>query len=35
VQGHSFVRFSFAVSTPQIETAIERMVPWMRSQRVS
>jgi aspartate/methionine/tyrosine aminotransferase len=35
VQGRSFVRFSFAVSTPQIETAIERMVPWMRSQRVS
>ena len=33
VHGGEFVRFSFAVSTSQIETAIERMVPWMRSRQ--
>ena len=33
--GREFVRFSFAVSTPQIETAIECMVPWMRSRQRS
>lgn len=33
VEGNRFIRFSFAASTPEIEDAIERMVPWfaMRS----
>lgn len=30
VEGHHFIRFSFAVSTPLIEDAIARMVPWFR-----
>ncbi len=28
VDGHRFIRFSFAVSTPLIEEAIARMTPW-------
>ncbi|EQB17816.1 aminotransferase class I/II-fold pyridoxal phosphate-dependent enzyme [Novosphingobium lindaniclasticum] len=28
VDGHRFIRFSFAVSTPLVEEAIARMVPW-------
>lgn len=32
VEGHRFIRFSFAVSTPEIEDAIERMVPWFEEQ---
>lgn len=28
VDGHRFVRFSFAVSTPLVQEAIERMIPW-------
>ena len=28
VDGHRHLRFSFAVSTPQIEDALERMAPW-------
>ena len=28
VDGHRFLRLSFAVSTPEIEEAIRRMVPW-------
>ena len=28
VDGKHFMRFSFALSTPQIEEAIERLVPW-------
>jgi aspartate/methionine/tyrosine aminotransferase len=32
VEGHRFVRFSFAVATPLIEAAIERMVPWFAAQ---
>ncbi len=28
VEGHRFMRFSFAVSTDRIEQAIERMTPW-------
>jgi aspartate/methionine/tyrosine aminotransferase len=28
VEGHRFMRFSFAVSTDRIEQAIERMMPW-------
>ena len=29
VEGHHFVRFSFAVSTPEIEEAIRRIRPWL------
>ena len=28
VDGHRFMRFSFAVSTPEVEEAIRRLVPW-------
>jgi aspartate/methionine/tyrosine aminotransferase len=28
VDGHRFIRMSFAVSTAEIEEAIRRMVPW-------
>jgi aspartate/methionine/tyrosine aminotransferase len=28
VEGKHFVRFSFAVSTPEVEEAIRRMEPW-------
>lgn len=33
VEGHHFIRFSFAVSTREIEDAIERMVVWFAAQR--
>lgn len=33
VDGTHFIRFSFAVSTPQVEEAIERMVPWFQAYR--
>lgn len=32
VDGHRFIRFSFAVSTPLVEEAIERMVPWFEER---
>jgi aspartate/methionine/tyrosine aminotransferase len=32
IDGHRFIRFSFAVSTPLVEEAIERMVPWFAQQ---
>lgn len=32
VDGHHFIRFSFAASTPEIKDAIERMVPWFAAQ---
>ncbi|MGC6329628.1 aminotransferase class I/II-fold pyridoxal phosphate-dependent enzyme [Rhizorhabdus sp. FW153] len=32
VDGHRFIRFSFAVSTPLIEEAIGRMIPWFEAQ---
>ncbi len=32
VDGHRFMRFSFAVSTPLVETALRRLVPWFRSE---
>lgn len=32
VDGHRFMRFSFAVSTPLVEQAIERMVPWFAAR---
>ncbi|GEO01053.1 aminotransferase [Novosphingobium sediminis] len=34
VDGHRFVRFSFAVSTPLVEEAIARLVPWFQAQKV-
>ena len=35
VLGHRFVRFSFAVSTPEIEDALRRLRPWFAAQAVS
>jgi aspartate/methionine/tyrosine aminotransferase len=32
VDGHRFIRLSFAVSTPQIEDAVERMAKWIARQ---
>lgn len=32
VDGGRFIRFSFAVSTPEVETAIARMVPWFQAR---
>lgn len=32
VDGHHFVRFSFAVSTPLIEEAIARLTPWFKAR---
>ena len=32
VEGHRFMRFSFAVSTDRIEDAITRMIPWFAAQ---
>jgi aspartate/methionine/tyrosine aminotransferase len=32
VDGHRFIRFSFAVSTALIEEAIRRMIPWFETQ---
>jgi aspartate/methionine/tyrosine aminotransferase len=32
VDGHRFMRFSFAVSTPLVEEAIARMTPWFAAQ---
>ncbi|MES2173565.1 MAG: aminotransferase class I/II-fold pyridoxal phosphate-dependent enzyme [Pseudomonadota bacterium] len=32
VDGHCFIRFSFAVSTDRVEDAIARMVPWFQAQ---
>ena len=32
VDGHRFMRFSFAVSTDRIEAAIARMIPWFARQ---
>ncbi|KCZ90128.1 aminotransferase class I/II-fold pyridoxal phosphate-dependent enzyme [Hyphomonas jannaschiana] len=34
VDGNRFMRFSFALSTPQIEEAIERLVPWFGALEV-
>lgn len=33
VEGRHFVRFSFAVSTPQVEEAIRRMTPWFANRK--
>jgi aspartate/methionine/tyrosine aminotransferase len=32
VEGHRFIRFSFAVSSDRVEDAIARMVPWFQRQ---
>lgn len=32
VEGHRFLRFSFAVATPLIEEALTRMVPWFQQR---
>lgn len=32
VEGHRFIRFSFAVSTDRVEDAIARMIPWFAAQ---
>ena len=32
VDGHGFMRFSFAVSTPEVEDALERLAPWFAAQ---
>jgi aspartate/methionine/tyrosine aminotransferase len=32
VDGHRFIRFSFAVSTVELRAAIERMIPWFAQQ---
>ncbi|CAM8645284.1 aminotransferase class I/II-fold pyridoxal phosphate-dependent enzyme [Sphingobium sp.] len=32
VDGHRFIRFSFAVSTDRVEDAITRMAPWFQAQ---
>ena len=32
VDGHRFIRFSFAISTDRVEDAIARMVPWFQQQ---
>lgn len=32
VDGHRFIRFSFAVSTDRVEDAIARMAPWFQAQ---
>ncbi|MDC7694930.1 aminotransferase class I/II-fold pyridoxal phosphate-dependent enzyme [Asticcacaulis sp. DXS10W] len=32
VEGHHFIRFSFAVSTAEVEDAITRMVPWFKAR---
>ncbi|USI71932.1 aminotransferase class I/II-fold pyridoxal phosphate-dependent enzyme [Sphingomonas morindae] len=32
VEGHRFLRFSFAVSTDRVETALARLIPWFAAQ---
>jgi len=32
VDGHRFMRFSFALSTPEIEEALTRLEPWFKAQ---
>lgn len=34
VDGHRFMRFSFAVSTPLVEEAVARMIPWFQAQPI-
>jgi aspartate/methionine/tyrosine aminotransferase len=32
VDGHRFIRLSFAVSTPEVETALDRLIPWFEAR---
>jgi aspartate/methionine/tyrosine aminotransferase len=32
IDGHRFMRFSFAVSTPLVEEAILRLIPWFQAR---
>ena len=32
VDGHRFMRFSFAVSTPEVEEALRRLEPWFAAR---
>ena len=34
VDGNRHIRISFAVSTPEVQTAIERMTPWFQARRL-
>ncbi len=33
VDGHHFIRFSFAISTPLVQQALERLIPWFQAQQ--
>lgn len=33
VDGHRFIRLSFAVSTPEVEEALKRLIPWFEAAR--
>jgi aspartate/methionine/tyrosine aminotransferase len=33
VDGHRFIRLSFAVSTPEVEEALRRLAPWFAKAR--
>lgn len=35
VDGRRYIRMSFAVSTPEIEDAIRRMIPWFAARRAA
>ncbi|MDI1364719.1 MAG: aminotransferase class I/II-fold pyridoxal phosphate-dependent enzyme, partial [bacterium] len=35
VEGHRFMRFSFAVSTAEVEEALRRLVPWFAGRAAS
>jgi Aspartate/tyrosine/aromatic aminotransferase len=35
VEGRRFIRMSFAVSTPEIEEAIRRLIPWFAARRAA
>ncbi len=35
VEGHRFMRFSFAVSTDRVEEALRRMTPWFAAQQAA
>ena len=32
VEGRRFIRFSFAVSTPEVEDALRRLAPWFAAR---
>ena len=35
VEGHRFMRFSFAVSTDRVEEALRRLTPWFAAQQAA